>query len=109
VLRPGREFSVAAREAAGGEREVELAVSRRQVPDGGGEKAARREVVGWERHPGGCARRIGDEAAIEFVQCIGEAAQVGLVTVGCEIDVEGVVATAMRLNARATDDDELTL
>ena len=62
VLRARREFSVAAREAARCEREVELAVSRRQVPDGGGEEAARREVVGWEWHPGGCVRVIGDEA-----------------------------------------------
>jgi len=31
VLRAGREFSVAAREAARGEAEVKLAVSRRQV------------------------------------------------------------------------------
>jgi hypothetical protein len=29
------------------------------------------------------------------------------VTVGREIDVEGVVATAMRLDAGAADDDEL--
>ncbi len=33
--------------------------------------------------------------------------QVGLVTVGREIDVEGVVATAMRLDAGAADHDEL--
>jgi hypothetical protein len=88
ALRPGREFSVAVREAAWGEREVKLAVSRRQVPDGGGEEAARCEVVGWERHPGGRVGRIGDEAAVELVQRITETLQVGLVTVGREIDVE---------------------
>jgi hypothetical protein len=63
VLCAGREFSVAAREAARGEPEVELAVSGCQVPDGGGEEAARREVVRWEWHPGGCVRGIGDNAA----------------------------------------------
>ncbi len=82
VLRVGREFSVAAREAARGEREVELAVSRRQVPDGGGEEAARREVVGWERHPGRGVGRIGDEAAVELVQRISKTVQIYLVTVG---------------------------
>ena len=65
VLRARREFSIAAREAARGEGEVELAVSRRQVPDGGGEEATGREVVGWELHPGGCVRGISDEAAVE--------------------------------------------
>jgi hypothetical protein len=57
--------------------------------------------------PGGCVGRIGDEPAVELVQRITETVQVGLVTVGREIDVEGVVATAMRLNARAADHDEL--
>ena len=95
ALRAEREFSIAAREAARCEREVELAVSRCQVPDGGGEEAARCEVVGWERHPGGHVRRIGDEAAVELVQRISEPVQVGLVPIGGDIDVEGVVATAV--------------
>jgi hypothetical protein len=43
ALRPWCEFSVAVREAAWGESEVELAVSCRQVPDGGGEEGARGE------------------------------------------------------------------
>jgi hypothetical protein len=64
-------------------------VSRRQVPDGGGEEAPRCEVVGWERHPGGRVGRIGDEAAVELVQRISETLQVCLVTVGRDIDVEG--------------------
>jgi hypothetical protein len=72
-----------------GEAEVKLAVSRRQVPDGGGEEAPRCEVVGWERHPGGRVGRIGDEAAVELVQRISETLQVCLVTVGRDIDVEG--------------------
>ncbi len=103
----GREFSVAARKAARGEREVKLAVSRRQVPDGGGEEAARREVVGWERHPSGCVRGIGDEPTFEFVQRLSETVQVVFVAVGGDIDIEGVVTTAMRLDAGAADDDEL--
>jgi hypothetical protein len=89
------------------ENEVKLAVSRCQAPDGGGEEAARREVVGREWRPGGCVRGIGDEAAVELVQRISQAVQVGLVTVWGDIDVEGVVATAIRLNARAADDYEL--
>jgi len=107
ALRPGGEFSVAVRKAARGEREVKLAVSRRQVPDGGGEEATRREVVGWERHPGGRVGRIRDEAAFEFVERTSETAQVGFVAIGGEIDVEGVVAMAVRLDAGAADDDEL--
>jgi hypothetical protein len=88
-LRARRQDFVAGREAARGEAEVKLAVSRRQVPDGGGEEAPRCEVVGWERHPGGRVGRIGDEAAVELVQRISETLQVCLVTVGRDIDVEG--------------------
>jgi hypothetical protein len=93
-----RQRSTTPREALGlrsrpgsrsGEAEVKLAVSRRQVPDGGGEEAPRCEVVGWERHPGGRVGRIGDEAAVELVQRISETLQVCLVTVGRDIDVEG--------------------
>lgn len=60
-----------------------------------------------EWHAGGCVRGIGDEAAVELVQRSSETVQVCLVTIGGHIDVEGVVATAMRLNARAADDDKL--
>jgi hypothetical protein len=72
-----REFVVATRKAGRGEAQVELAVTGREVPDGGGEEAAWGEVVGWERHPGGCVGRIGYEPAVEFVERISETAQVG--------------------------------
>jgi hypothetical protein len=41
------------------------------------------------------------------VKRISETVQVCLVTVGGDVYVEGVVATAMRLDGRAADDDEL--
>jgi hypothetical protein len=62
--------------------------------------------VSRRRHPALSIGRIGDQAAVELVERSGEPCQIVRLGVRGQVDVQGVVAVAMRLDRRAADQHE---
>src|ERR1022692_2863717 len=101
-----RQVAVASGEAGRCEAQVELTVTSGEVPHARGEKTARREVVGGQHNPTAGVGRVGDQPAIELVERIGKSGEVTRLGVRGQVDVLGVVAAAVRLDRRATDQHE---
>lgn len=104
--RPGFELGEAVGKACGREAQVKLSVVGGEIPDGRGEEAAWGEVAGWKRDLGGGVARFGDQAAVQLVEGGGEPGEVVGICAGCEVDVERVVAAAVRLDRGSADQDE---
>jgi len=79
------ELVVAGRERSEGQ--VELAMARGEVLDARRADAAWREVIVWQGHPGRGVGQIGDEPAVQLVEGIAQALQVGVTGLGREVDV----------------------
>ena len=106
LVEPWREVAVTIREAGRRKCEVEESMPGCEVPNSGGEQRARCGVVPRQCNPAFEIGRIGYEPTFESVERLGKTSEVPGIGVRSKVHVERVVATAMRLDRRAADQNE---